>query len=56
MALVAEGFAFAIGSASAFAIVENAYFGQCPQLGTCRGCEWPLRSWTQCVTYPVVAV
>ena len=53
---VAEESAFAIRNARVFEYVANTYCRQRQGLGTCRGCERPLRSWTPCVKYREVGI
>jgi GAF domain-containing protein len=53
---VAEEIAFAIRNAKVFEYVANSYCKQRQGLGTCRGCERPLRSWTPCVKYREVDI
>jgi signal transduction protein with GAF and PtsI domain len=46
LASIAEEIAFAIRNARVFEYVVNTYCKQRQGLGTCRGCERPLGSWT----------
>jgi hypothetical protein len=48
--------AFAIRNARVFEYVVNTYCKQRQGLGTCRGCQRPLRSWTPCVKYREVVL
>lgn len=48
---IAEEIAFAIRNAKVFEYVANSYCKQRQGLGTCRGCQRPLGSWTPCVRY-----
>lgn len=48
---IAEEIAFAIRNARIFEYVASSYCKQRQGLGSCRGCERPLGSWTPCVRY-----
>jgi GAF domain-containing protein len=48
---IAEEIAFAIRNAKVFEYLANTYCRQRQGLGSCKGCNRPLGSWTPCVKY-----